>query len=548
MKSPSHTFLVFVIILLAIATAFAQEAQSSPAPVTQQSEASAQSRPASLTNKDVIDMVKAGLSPEIVIAKINSSGSKFGTSLVELQELKAAGATDAVIVAMVSAPAVRTGAQPEPKIGRLTDELTNSFKRLQSCVVTVWSETGSGTGFIIDPEGLVMTNYHVIGPSEINAVQFDSKRKVRATLLAADREKDVAVLWINLAAFPDATIAPLAQPTSDEPAVVEGERVFTIGSPLSQRKIMTSGIASKVEQRAIISDININHGNSGGPLFNSLGQVVGITTFGAADRQGGPGLSGIVRIEETQAVLNQARSELVKKVKPEARLLLVEPTDPFPLDAIKAVVQAEKFDYKPYVFEMGDYTVELLTPLVTYRLGFEGQLQAAKAKEKRNKKKDAVQDTYRPLDEFANWAEYVGEYRAVLTIRASPHYGESFWGAVGRGVAANYGIHKAAKLHFKTDFYRMKLKCDEREIEPIQPGKAVVGYNIDDYFIDFTDVSYKGLYTYAADAISPTCGQVKLELFSEKKPNSPTVKVLNPKSVLRVSADFEPYRQMRPTP
>ena len=161
----------------------------------------------------------------------------------------------------------------------MTDELTTQFKRLQNSVVTVWSEFGHGTGFIVDSAGLVLTNQHVVGPSEYIAVQFDEQRKLAAVLLAADPEKDIAVLRTNLSEVAEAVVAPIAQSNSSEPLVVEGERVFTIGSPLHQTKILTTGIVSKLEAHAILSDININHGNSGGPLFNSVGSVVGITTF-----------------------------------------------------------------------------------------------------------------------------------------------------------------------------------------------------------------------------------------------------------------------------
>ena len=126
----------------------------------------------------------------------------------------------------------------------------------------------------------MMTNQHVIGPSELVSVQFDAKRKVAAKVLAFDAERDVAVLYADLSAFPGAAVAPIATPRAGRELAVEGERVFTIGSPLDLKKIITSGIVSKVEERAIISDVNIiNHGNSGGPLFNSLGEVIGITTF-----------------------------------------------------------------------------------------------------------------------------------------------------------------------------------------------------------------------------------------------------------------------------
>ena len=86
-------------------------------------------------------------------------------------------------------------AEQRPKTARLTDDLTAQFKRLQNAVVTGWSEIGHGTGFIVDKSGLILTNQHVIGPSEYIAVQFDEKLKIAATLLAFDPGKDVAVEW-----------------------------------------------------------------------------------------------------------------------------------------------------------------------------------------------------------------------------------------------------------------------------------------------------------------------------------------------------------------
>ena len=148
---------------------------------------------------------------------------------------------------------VTAGAASAPS--RKVDELTTLFQKYQNAVVTVWSEVGSGTGFCVDKAGLIVTNQHVIGPSTLISVQFDAKRKVSATVLAFNPEKDVAVLWANPSAFPEMIVAPIAKSETGKESVIEGERVFTIGSPLSQRKILTSGMASKVEARAIISDI-----------------------------------------------------------------------------------------------------------------------------------------------------------------------------------------------------------------------------------------------------------------------------------------------------
>lgn len=428
---------------------------------------------------------------------------------------------------------------------RKIDELTTLFQKYQNSVFTVWSEIGSGTGFLIDTNGLILTNQHVIGPSELISVQFDGKRKVAARLLAFDPEKDVAVLWANMNAFPEAIVAPIAQAEGGHDIAVEGERAFTIGSPLSQMKILTSGIVSKVEERAIISDININPGNSGGPLFNSLGQVVGITTFGEQERSG-PGISGIVRIEQSSKSVEQARKKMRDVSMPDARLLPVEPADSYPLDTLKETIQAEKFDRKPYVFSAGNFDVALGTPILQYRLREEVTLAAAKEKGKRNKKHSAaVQNTFEPLQDLRGWAEYAGAYRPVLLIEAAPQLRETFWSAFGRGLAASGGGYGGpARLKFKTDFYRMRLRCGEKEVEAIHPGKAATVVNAHNAFVNVTDATYIGLYSYPADAISPACGGVSLELFSEKEPDKPIIKQLDSRTVERIWNDFQPYLAM----
>lgn len=492
-------------------------------------------------NQEIFDLLKAGMSPAVIVAKIKTTHSKFDTSPAALNALKVGGAADEIILAVIEVSAPRKEElTSSPSKRRVTDELTIKFKELQMSVVTVWSEIGQGTGFIFDERGLVMTNQHVIGPSEIVSVQFDPTVRVPARILASDPEKDVAVLWIDIASLPNAMVARIAKGTEDEPAVIEGERVMTIGSPLNQRKIMTTGIASKVEPRAIISDININHGNSGGPLFNSIGEVIGITTFADPD-QGGPGISGIVRIEETTPVVDLALGKMSLTEKPEARLLPVDPTDKYPLDAIKDVVEAKKFDFKPYSFNEADFQVTLRTPLMTYRAESEAQREAEKTKNKRTKSKDSRQSTSTTTDQFYNWREYVGDYKPILIITAQPALGESFWGAVGRGVAANYGIHTQANLRFKTDFYRMKLFCGEKEVAPIHPGKAYRLTNERSYFIKSNDATYAGVYSYPADAINESCGVVRLELFSEKHPDKAEKKTLDKKTVQRIIADFQPY-------
>jgi S1-C subfamily serine protease len=429
---------------------------------------------------------------------------------------------------------------------RKVDELTTMFQKYQKSVVTVWSEIGSGTGFIVDSAGLVMTNQHVIGPSELISVQYDAKRKVSAKLLAFDAERDVAVLMVNLSAFPEASVAPIAQAQAGREIAVEGERVFTIGSPLGLKKIITSGIVSKVEARAIIADVNINHGNSGGPLFNSLGDVIGITTF-LVPGGNGPGVSGVVRIDQTLPTLEQARKKTKDSALPSARLLPVEPTDPYPLGSLKETIRSAKFDTKPYVFTVGGFDVALGTPVLDYELRERTGLTAAQKKDKRTKKsKDSVQNTFEPLQDVREWGEYIGAYKPVLLVQAEPQLRETFMSALGREIAPAgtlYGI--PAHMKFKTDFYRMKLFCGGKEIEPIQPGKAATVVNAHNAFLNVTDATYVGIYSYPPDAVTPSCGKVTLQLFSEKQPDKPETKDLDQKSIDRVWDDFRPYLAAR---
>ncbi|HSZ21084.1 MAG TPA: S1C family serine protease [Candidatus Acidoferrum sp.] len=429
----------------------------------------------------------------------------------------------------------------EPARG--AEDLTFMFQKYRKSVVTVWSEIGSGTGFIVDSSGLVMTNQHVIGPSELVSVQFDVKRKVAAKVLAFDADRDVAVLYADLSAFPGAAAAPIATAAAGREIALEGERVFTIGSPLGLKKIITSGIVSKVEARAIISDVNINHGNSGGPLFNSLGEIIGITTF-LVPGGNGPGVTGVVRIDQTLPVLAQARKKMKDAALPGARLLPVEPGDPYPLDSLKEMSSPAKFDARPYIFKVGGFDVALGTPVLEYELQSEVGRRAAQEKGKRTKNRDdSPQNSFEPLRDLHEWAEYTGEFKPVLLVQAAPQLRETFMSVLGREIAPSiepFGTI-APRFKFRTDFYKMKLLCGAREIEPIQPGKAATVVNAHNSFVNVTDATYVGIYSYPPDAITPSCGKVTLQLYSEKEPDKSESKDLNQKSIDRVWNDFRPY-------
>jgi S1-C subfamily serine protease len=494
-----------------------------------------------MNNDAVIKLVKAGLSDDLIISTINASAGNYDMSADGLIALKNAGANEKVITAIVgkASELAAHAAQPTPAV----DGLTSAYKQYRNSVVTVLAEYGpaKGTGFIVDKAGLIVTNQHVVKTSEWVAVQMDEKTRLQAMVLAADPEKDAAVLWINPANLPP--LNPVVLLRKGETPAEEGERVFTIGSPLHQSKIMTTGIVSKVEDRAIISDVNINHGNSGGPLFSSHGVVIGITTFGDLSEQGGPGIAGIIRIEQVLPLIDKARELLATTEKPNPSPLQVEPTDKFPIEALKESASEKKFKLNPYIFHAGDYELALITPVLKYRK-LSTRVEAGKQKDRRNQKSTtAAQGTFEPLDDLKDWEEYVGEYDPVLLIQASPMLVEGFWSAFGRGMAASHGYAPGpASMHFKTDFYKMSLFCGDREIVPILPGKAERVLSVNNQLVRVTDATFDGLYEFSFDSIRPDCGKITLKIYSEKKPKDPKVVELEKKTIEAVYNDFAPYR------
>jgi hypothetical protein len=241
--------------------------------------------------------------------------------------------------------------------------------------------------------------------------------------------------------------------------------------------------------------------------------------------------------------VDQAAKRMREVAPPAPRLLPVEPLDSYPLDSLKKSIQKEKFDLKPYMFSEGGFNVAFATPVLQYRVQEEDSIAAAKQKEKRSKEnKSGLENSFNPLEDLRGWAEYAGQYKPILLIEAQPQIRQtssSKW--INGMIFSNSGYKMPAQMRFTTDFYRMKLFCGKKEVEPIQPGKAPTLENVHNRSVSVTDATFVGLYSYPADAISKSCGRVTLEIYSERGTTKPVVKTLDDKTVERISADFQPY-------
>lgn len=448
-----------------------------------------------------------------------------------------------------STASVAANASPRRRIS----EEAELFKALRDGVVTVEGELGAGTGFIVDERGLILTNQHVVSKSTEIRVRFDKQTVVRAKLIAEDPERDIAVLLVNLSACKNCRALKIAENAPDNPPIVEGERVFAIGSPLYQEKILTSGIVSKVEKRAIISDISINPGNSGGPLFNLDGDVIGLTTFGV-DAGSGPGISGIVRIEEASGLLGKAREDLKARTAPTAELLPTIPEGTFPVETIKARIEASpKFDKKPYKDDIKDYQINYMTPVFKFYLSEKDRIESMKDRDKRNKDKgtttDSTVDRYRDL---RNWSEYAGELKPAVDILALPEVaasGKSLLLGVLTGVASQGMIMTPPNFKFKADFYQMKLLCNGQEVTPLRRQKVEFGAAMPSYYKVKTRFTYAGVYTYPFDVFEPgKCAQMQLHVFSEEDIEKAIVTNVTELTKQRIWNDFSEFRQQAVKP
>ena len=170
-------------------------------------------------------------------------------------------------------------------------------------------QSGQGSGFVLNKEGLILTNNHVIDNAQRVEVTLYDKHKYKAQVLTADKGHDLALLRIEA---PNLVPATLAESSS---GLIVGQRVYAIGNPFGLNGTMTRGIISAIRsvrgpqgnpiEDAIQTDASVNPGNSGGPLLNSRGEVIGITTMiasGGADQSAGIGFA--IPINTAKAVLD----------------------------------------------------------------------------------------------------------------------------------------------------------------------------------------------------------------------------------------------------
>ncbi|SAL41174.1 peptidase S1C, Do [Caballeronia terrestris] len=167
--------------------------------------------------------------------------------------------------------------------------------------------SGVGSGFILSTDGYVMTNAHVVDDADTIYVTLTDKREFKARLVGVDERTDVAVVKINASNLPAITIG-------DSNKVRVGEWVLAIGSPFGLDNTVTAGIVSAKGRDTgdylpfIQTDVAVNPGNSGGPLINMAGEVIGINSQIYSRTGGFMGISFAIPIDEAMRVADQLKT------------------------------------------------------------------------------------------------------------------------------------------------------------------------------------------------------------------------------------------------
>jgi S1-C subfamily serine protease len=229
----------------------------------------------------------------------------------------------------MAAPAQRADAPSRPVAPRgplAADELANIevFKRLSPSVVHITTlevardffsrsvqqvPRGTGTGFIWDSQGHVVTNFHVIQGGDAARVTLADQSTHRATLVGVFPDRDLAVLKINL---PREKLQPIPIGSSRDLQV--GQKVYAIGNPFGLDQTLTTGIVSalnreidSVNQRTIRgviqTDAAINPGNSGGPLLDSAGRLIGVNTAIYSPSGASAGIGFAIPVDEVNRIV-----------------------------------------------------------------------------------------------------------------------------------------------------------------------------------------------------------------------------------------------------
>ena len=399
------------------------------------------------------------------------------------------------------AGAANADTQPSTDIWLLRQQWLDS-------IVELWTPTAHASGFLVDAAGLIITNQKVVGDATAVEVQLSRSIKVAAIVVEADRQRDIAVIRINPAVMASIAPVPIGCAASRPPPGSSEQEIFALEAPLGRNKRWTPGSMSRTNARLFPVELSLGTGGTGGPVFTTSGELVGLTTPPDEREEPRRGETRVVRIDAACELVAVAAKKANDTPPPSPAHLPVEPEQPAAVDALKEAIKRRAGNLRPYTMSASEFEVAFITPV----LNLAGQSQ--------------------PNRDFSNWSAYVADIPPVLLIRVTPKMAEPFWAKMARGAAYTQGMALPALKRLKSGFERLQAFCDGTEVAPIHPFKL-------DLRVSETDAVYEGLYAFDPAALGPACKTVTLALYSEKAPARADTLVIDPKVLRQIWQDFE---------
>ena len=251
----------------------------------------------------------ATLAAPALPAAIGAPAQVAGVVLPDFTQIAARMGPAVVNIQVTGSTKVSAGPNARLPRGSENDPFFEFFRRFQDPRAQRGQRDvpvfGAGSGFIISPDGVILTNAHVVRDASEVTVKLQDRREYRAKVLGSDPKTDVAVLKIDAKNLP---VVPIGK-SSD---LKVGEWVLAIGSPFGLESSVTAGVVSAKGRSIdegnvpfIQTDVAVNPGNSGGPLFNTRGEVIGINSQIYSQTGGYQGLSFAIPIDVAYRIKDQ---------------------------------------------------------------------------------------------------------------------------------------------------------------------------------------------------------------------------------------------------
>ena len=252
-----------------------------------------------------MDAVRPRTTPTVTLAAVLAAGACIGAGGGAATYAALSSGKGETVVRQVTVSDV----QPASNMGNLS--VQSIYRLANKGVVEITAAQGQGSGFVYDGDGHIITNAHVVDGASSVSVKFWNGKTFTARVVGTDASTDLAVLKVDA---PVSELFPLS--LGDSSKVLVGDNVVAIGSPFGLEGTVTSGIVSALHREmtspnrfaindSIQTDAAINHGNSGGPLLDAQGKVVGVTSQIESNSGGNEGVGFAIPSNTVRSIASQ---------------------------------------------------------------------------------------------------------------------------------------------------------------------------------------------------------------------------------------------------